>query len=70
VQFGGGKFNQLDDLMRPEARIHKLIIQYKTESITFRETVVYNIGREFGWINNRGGLVRILHLYVFDDLDL
>jgi hypothetical protein len=43
MQFGGGKFNQPDNLMRPEARIHKLSIQCKTGSITFRETGSFKI---------------------------
>jgi hypothetical protein len=63
MQFGGGKFNQPDDLMHPEWRIHKLSIQCKTESIAFRETVAYNIGQEPGWIDSTAGLVRILHLH-------
>jgi hypothetical protein len=70
MQFGGGKFNQPDNLMRPEARIHKLSIQCKAESITFRETVVYDIGQEPGWINNRGWMIRIFHLSVLDEFDL
>jgi hypothetical protein len=70
MQFGGGKFNQPDDLMHQGARIHKLSIQCKTRSITFRETVAYDIGQEPGWINGRGGLVRNLHLHVFGEFGL
>jgi hypothetical protein len=55
MQFGGGKFNQPDDLMSQEARIHKLDIRCKTGSITFRETVVYDIGQEPGWTDIRAG---------------
>jgi hypothetical protein len=66
MQFSGGKFNQPDDLMRPEVRIHKLSIQCKTASI--RETVAYDVGQQPGLINSRGGLVRILHLHVLMNL--
>jgi hypothetical protein len=56
MQFGGGKFNHPGGLVRAEASIHKLSIQCKTENITFRETVAYDIGQEPGWIDSRGGL--------------
>jgi hypothetical protein len=56
--------------MRPEARIHQLSIQWKTESITFRETVAYDIGQEPDLIDSRGGLVRILQCPVSDEFDL
>jgi hypothetical protein len=70
MQFGGAKLNQLDNFMHPEAGIHKLSIQCKTGSITFRETLAYNIGQESGWIDSRGWLVTILHLHVFHEFDL
>jgi hypothetical protein len=55
MQFGGGKFNQPGDLMRPKARIHKLSTQRKTGSIVFSETVVYDIEQEPGRIDSRAG---------------
>jgi hypothetical protein len=70
MQSDGGRFNQLDDLMRPEARIHKLSMQCKMGSIIFRETIMYDIGQEPGWIDGRGELARILHVHVFDEFDL
>jgi hypothetical protein len=70
MQVGVDKFNQPDDVMRPETRIHKLGIQCKTGSITFREPVAYDIGQEPCVIDCRGGLVMILYLHVFDEFDL
>jgi hypothetical protein len=70
MQFGGGKFSQPDDLMRPEAHIHKLSIQCNTGSITFRETVAYDIGQELGWIDLMGGPVMIPYPHAFDEFDL